>query len=80
MGILRFELSDPGFATEAAPNLGSRCGFEKEVDGFPQVGQGGFRGIPLAGDIQIRIESDVLFALLADDGGEASFHGLENLG
>ena len=74
MGILRLELGDPGFAAEATPDLGSRGGFEKEVNGFPQVGQGGFRGVSLAGDIQIRIEGDVLFALFADDGGEAGFH------
>ena len=74
MGIFRLELGDPGFAAEATPDLGSGGGFEKEVDGFPQVGQGGFRGVALAGDIQIRIEGDVRFALFADDGGEAGFH------
>ena len=73
LGILRLELGDPGFAAEATPDLGSGGGFEKEVDGFPQVGQGGFRGVALAGDIQIRIEGDVRFALFADDGGEAGF-------
>ena len=76
LGILRLELGDPGFTAEAAPDLGIGGGFEKEVDGFPQVGQGGFRSVSLAGDIKIRIEGDVLFALFADDGGEAGFQSM----
>ena len=74
MGIFRLELGDPGLATEALADLPRGGGFEKEVDGFAQVGEGGFRGGALAGDIQIRIEGDVFLALFADDGGEAGFH------
>ena len=79
LGIFRLELGDPGLATEALADLPRGGGFEKEVDGFAQVGEGGFRGGALAGNVQIRIEGDVLLAFLADDGGEAGFHLLGGL-
>ena len=51
LGVFRLELGDPGSAAEATPDLGSGGDFEKEIDGFPEVGQCGFQGVALAGDI-----------------------------
>ena len=74
LGILRLELGDPGLAAEAGPDLTGRGGFKKKINCFPQVGQGGLRGVALAGDIQIWIQGDVIIALLADDGSQAGLH------
>lgn len=44
-----------------------RGGFEKQLQGFPEIGAGFLDGLALAGDVQFRAQGDVPITLALDN-------------
>jgi hypothetical protein len=63
----RFKAGDKYLCVEPAFYFGGVGTFQKEFDGFFQIGGGGFNRVPLAGHVEFRTERDIAGPFLFDN-------------